>query len=141
MSDSSPLGSQSESGSGHESVVDRLYDAQTAARERRLLTVVATVAGLALATVHWSGLLAGGALVGLCQPTLRRALVAGLGFGLVVLGVVAAQFALAGSLSASLAMGPLLALGVAVPLVAGPLGATARGLLPDAPSRDAEPGE
>jgi hypothetical protein len=111
----------------------RLYDAQTSPRERWVLTVAATALGLALAAVHWSGVLAGGALVGFCWPTLRRALVAGLAFGVVVLLVVAVQFALAGSLDEYLAMGPLLAVSVAVPLVAGPLGAAARGLVPDAP--------
>ncbi|QPV62150.1 hypothetical protein I7X12_15585 [Halosimplex litoreum] len=114
----------------------RLHDAQTSPRERWILTLAATALGLALATAHWSGLLAGGALVGFCWPTLRRALVAGLTFGVVVLSVVAVQFALAGSLDEYLAMGPLLAVSVAVPLVAGPLGAAARGLVPDAPLSD-----
>ncbi|WP_436907034.1 hypothetical protein [Halosimplex marinum] len=112
----------------------RLYHAQTAPRERWGLTVTATALGLALATVHWAGLLVGGALVGFAQPTLRRALVAGLAFGVVVLLAAAVQFALAGSLDAYLAMGQLLAVSVAVPLVAGPLGAAARGLVPDAPA-------
>jgi len=110
----------------------RLYDAQTSPRERWVLTVAATAFGLALATVHWGGLLAGGALVGFSQPTLRRALVAGLAFGVVVLLAMAGQFALAGTLGQYLAMGQLLAVSVAVPLVAGPLGAAARGLVPDA---------
>jgi len=117
-----------------EGVRARLSAAQTTPRQRWALTAAATALGLGLASLHWVGLLVGGALVGLCQPTLRRALVAGLGFGVVVLLVVAVQFALAGSLSAYLAMGPLLAVSVAAPLVAGPLGAAARGLVPDAPS-------
>ncbi|ELZ25708.1 hypothetical protein C475_09624 [Halosimplex carlsbadense 2-9-1] len=115
----------------------RLYAAQTNPRDRWALVAVATAVGLALGTVHWVGLLVGGALVGFCWPTLRRALVAGLGFGVVVLLAMAVQFALAGSLDEYLAMGQLLAVSVAVPLVAGPLGAAARGLVPDAPqSRD-----
>ena len=111
----------------------RIYGAQTTPRRRRALTAVATALGLALATVHWAGLLVGGALVGFCQPTLRRSLVAGLAFGVVVLLAMAGQFALAGSLDGYLAMGPLLAVSVVVPLVAGPLGAAARGLVADAP--------
>ncbi|WP_436929732.1 hypothetical protein [Halosimplex halobium] len=114
----------------------RLYDAQTSPRERWALTVTATALGLALATVHWAGLLVGGALVGFAQPTLRRALVAGFAFGGVVLLAAGVQFALAGTLDASLAMGQLLAVGVAIPFVAGPLGATARGLVPDASLSD-----
>jgi len=112
----------------------RLYDAQTTPRERWVLTTAAVALALGLASLHWSGLLVGGALVGLCQPTLRRALVAGLGFGAVVLLAMTVQFALAGSLDEYLAMGPLLAVSVVVPLVAGPLGAAVRGLVPDAPT-------
>ena len=116
-----------------ETMFERLLAAQTNARTRWPLTGAATLVGLLLASVHWSGIIAGGALVGLCWPTLRRALVAGVAFGLVVLVAAVVQFALAGSLTQYLAMGPLVAVSVAVPLVAGPLGATARGLLPDAP--------
>ncbi|MFB6141263.1 MAG: hypothetical protein ABEJ26_12620 [Halosimplex sp.] len=122
-------GESTESASG---ALPRLYDAQTTPRTRRAMTLAATVVGLAFATVHWSGLLVGGALVGLCYPTFRRALVAGLGFGVAALLVAGGRLALAGALDESLAMGPLLAVGVAVPLVAGPLGASVRGLLPDA---------
>lgn len=112
----------------------RLFDVQTTPSSRWALTVVATALGVALATLHWSGLLVGGALVGLCWPSLRRALVAGFGFAVVVLAVFGARFVLSGTLDQYLAMGPLLAVSVVVPLVAGPLGATARGLVPDAPS-------
>jgi len=111
----------------------RLYDLQRDPRRRRLATAVALGLGLLLATVHWAGLLAGGALVGLSRPTLRRALAAGFGFGVLVLVVTAARFALAGTLGAVLATWPLVGVGVAIPLVAGPLGALARGLVRDAP--------
>jgi len=118
---------------GANGTLDRLHAAQTAPRERWGLTLVATLVGLALAAVHWSGLLAGGALVGLCWPTFRRALVAGLAFGVVALVVAAARFALAGTLDDVLAAWPLVGLAVAIPLVAGPLGAGIRGLIPDPP--------
>lgn len=114
----------------------RLSVAQQTPRERWALTAGATALGLGLASLHWAGLLAGGALVGLCWPTLRRALVAGLGFGLVALAAAAAQFAAAGTLGQVLETWPLVAIAVAVPLVAGPLGASARGLLADAPAGD-----
>lgn len=119
-----------------ERALARLYGAQTTPRERWALALAAAVAGLALATVHWSGLLVGGALVGLCWPTLRRALVAGLGFGVVVLGVAAVRFALAGTLGAVVEAWPLVAVLVLAPLVAGPLGAAVRGLFEDAPAGD-----
>jgi len=117
----------------YETTLGRLHAVQTDPRTRWACTVVATAVGLALASLHWSGILAGGALVGLCWPTLRRALVAGFALGVVVLVVALSQFALAGSLAQYLAMGPLLAVSVAVPLVAGPVGASVRGLVPDAP--------
>lgn len=52
---------------------------------RRVALAAAFVAGLALAWVHWLGLVAGGALIGLTRRTLARALVAGIGFGAVAL--------------------------------------------------------
>lgn len=110
----------------------RLYAVQRDPRGRRALTAVAFVVGLALATVHWGGLLVGGALVGLAQPTLGRALPAGLGFGIAALAVAAVRFALAGTLAEVAGTWPLVGVAVAVALVAAPLGATARGLLPDA---------
>lgn len=45
----------------------------------------AIVVGLVISWFHWLGLVLGGALVGLVSPTVRRALVGGLGFGVVVL--------------------------------------------------------
>lgn len=113
----------------------RLYAAQRDARERWALTVATAVVGLGLAWIHWAGLLVGGALVGLCWPTLRRAVVAGVGFAVVVLVATAAQFWAAGTLGKVLGATPLVYVAVAAPVVAGPLGATARGLLPDAPAQ------
>lgn len=110
----------------------RLRAAQTNAKARWTLTVAATLIGLTLASLHWGGILVGGALVGCCWPTLRRALVAGLAFGLLVILAALVQFGLAGSLDEFLAMGPLALIHVVVPLAAGPLGAAARGLCPDA---------
>ena len=110
-----------------------LYALQRTPRLRRVAAVVALLVGLGLATLHWGGLLVGGALVGLSMPTLRRALVAGLGFGLAGLVVAGARFALAGTLGAVLGAWPLVAVAVVAPLVAGPVGSLVRGLVPDAP--------
>lgn len=114
----------------------RLYAVQRDSRTRRALTAAGLAAGLVLATVHWGGLLAGGAFVGLAQPTLKRGVLAGLGFGVAALVVAALRFALAGTLAGVVGTWPLVAVGVAVALVAGPLGASVRGLIPDAPSDD-----
>ena len=112
----------------------RVVDVQTTPSSRWALTAAAAAVGVGLATLHWSGLVAGGALVGLCWPSVRRAVVAGFGFGVLVLAVFAVRFALSGTLDQYLAMGPLLAVSTIVPLVAGPLGAAVRGLAPDAPA-------
>lgn len=121
-----------ESTRGTTAALTRLYTVQCNPRQRRALTAAALVSGVGLATVHWSGLLVGGALVGLAQPTLRRGLVGGLGFGVAVVAVAALRFALAGTLVRVVGTWPLVGVGVAIPLVAGPLGAASRGLVPDA---------
>lgn len=115
-----------------DTALQRLYGVQTDPTSRWRATVLAGAFGALLSTVHWSGLLVGGALVGLAWPTLRRALVAGAGFGVAVVAVFALELALAGSLSKVAAMGVVGVLPVAVPLVAGPLGAAVRGMVPDA---------
>jgi len=105
---------------------------QTDPTNRWRVTVLAGAVGALLATVHWSGLLVGGALVGLAWPTLRRAVTAGLGFGVAVVAVFALELALSGSLAPAVGMGPLAVVPVLAALVAGALGATVRGLVPDA---------
>ncbi|NLV11416.1 hypothetical protein GOC74_15925 [Halomicrobium mukohataei] len=115
---------------------DRLWRLQTDPTDRWRATVLAGTVGALLATVHWSGLLAGGALVGLAWPTLRRAVLAGLGFGIAVVALFAFELALGGSLVATLRMGVFGLVPVVVPVVAAPLGATVRGLVPDATAGD-----
>jgi hypothetical protein len=109
-----------------------LYALQTDPRRRLLATVLAAGVGLVLGAVHWIGLVAGGALVGLCWPRLRDALLAGFGFGVVVVIVFVARLALAGTLAGALGMGPLVGIAVVTPLLAGPLGAVVRGIVPPA---------
>jgi|GEM_PF-2277383 len=116
--------------------LQRLYALQTDPTNRWRATVLAGALGALLATVHWSAILVGGALVGLAWPTFRRALLAGLGFGIAVVAVFALELALAGTLSNVAAMGMFGALPLAVPLVGGPLGAVVRGLFPDSSARN-----
>jgi hypothetical protein len=54
--------------------------------QRRVLLVVALLAGLALAWFHWAGLFFAGALVGLVSKTVPRAACAGFVVGVLVLG-------------------------------------------------------
>ncbi len=94
-----------------------------------LAMIAACVAGLVLASVHWVGLVAGGALVGLMSTTLRRALLAGLGFGALVLLAWASLLAWHGALGGALVTGRLAGLGVAMALVAPVLGSLVRGVV------------
>jgi hypothetical protein len=60
--------------------------------------LVAVLFGVAASTVHWAGLVLGGALVGLVSHSLRRAVVNGLSFGLFVLVGFAGWLAWQGAL-------------------------------------------
>jgi len=98
-------------------------------RYRWLGLVGGCLLGLLLASVHWLGLVVGGALVGLVATTLRRALLSGLGFSVLVLVVWGGALAWHGTLGGVLATGRLAALGVAM-AVAGPLlGSLVRGVV------------
>lgn len=55
--------------------------------QRRVALVVAILLGIAATSLHWVGLFVAGALVGLTRRSLPRALAAGLGFGLLVVGL------------------------------------------------------
>ncbi len=96
---------------------------------RRLLAVgVAVVVGLALAWGHWLGLLVGGALVSLPTKNWKRGILAGLGFGVLVVVAFGGLLAFYGSFVPVLEMGQITLLAVAIPLVAGGIGGLARAL-------------
>lgn len=69
-------------------------------RFREAAVVVAAAVGLAATTVHWSGLVLGGALLGLVAGTLPRALSTAVSFGVLVLVAFAGSLFLGGSLAA-----------------------------------------
>ncbi|WP_224447048.1 hypothetical protein [Haloprofundus salilacus] len=79
-------------------------------RYAELALILATVVGVAATTVHWTGLLVGGALVGLLAASLSRAVVNGLTFGLVVLFAFAAWLLYEGALPVALQTGDIWAL-------------------------------
>jgi len=99
---------------------------QVGARAEAALAL-AVLVGVALATVHWVGLVLGGALVGLVAPTLRRALVTGLYLGGAVLFAFLLYLWLVGALAEALAMGRILYLDVAIALLVPTLAAGAVG--------------
>ncbi|WP_227131255.1 hypothetical protein [Halorubellus salinus] len=92
------------------------------------LTALAVVVGVALASVHWLGLVVGGALVALPQGSLPRGLLAGFLFGGVVLSVFLVDLAAAGAAGGFLRFGLLRDVAVAMALGLPTFGALARGL-------------
>ncbi|KZN22805.1 hypothetical protein A4G99_16950 [Haladaptatus sp. R4] len=96
---------------------------------RAAFIVIGAVAGLALAWFHWIGLLVGGALVSLPTMNWKRGVLAGIGFGVLVLLVFGGLLALHGSLGRGVEMGQITVLAVAIPLVLGAIGGLARTLV------------
>ncbi|MFB6075017.1 MAG: hypothetical protein ABEJ89_08400 [Haloarculaceae archaeon] len=94
---------------------------------RRGALVVALALGLGLAWLHWIGLIVAGALVGLTRRSLPRALLAGLGVGVLSL---AALIALTPGLAPAelLALAPASYVTVAAAVLAPMWGALARGV-------------
>lgn len=94
-----------------------------------LATVVAIVVGLALASVHWFGLIVGGALVALPTASAWRGLGAGFGFGVLAwlgfLGLMAAS----GSLTPVIATGQPFSLSAGIAVGLGTLGGLVRGIV------------
>lgn len=106
-----------------------LRELRTDRRTRRFAMLAGVAVGLAAAQVHWYGLVLGGALVGLVSKNTKRALVAGLGFGLLAWGVFAGLLAANDALLAYAGTGRLLYLSVGIPVGLGALGSLVRGVV------------
>lgn len=100
-------------------------------RTRRLATVIAVAVGLGLAWLHWVGIVVGAALCSLPQATLRRGVLAGVGFGALVVAVDLLVLAASGpaALPTALAMTTLAGVTVAVGLLGGFVGGLLRGVV------------
>ncbi|MFB6143447.1 MAG: hypothetical protein ABEJ30_08925 [Halorientalis sp.] len=109
-------------------VGDRLDALRGDARQRRVGTLLAVAVGLAAVSVHWVGFVLGGALVALVQPTVRRGLLAGLGFGVLSWVAFLAWLAAVGSLGLYLGMGQVFVVSAAIPPAGALLGSLARGV-------------
>jgi len=105
-----------------------LTEVRTNRRERWFALAAAAVVGLAAAQFHWYGFLVGGALVGLVSKNPRRALVAGLAFGLLAWTAFAALVAANGAIWQYAATGRAFGLSVAIPVVAAGIGSLVRGV-------------
>ncbi len=92
-----------------------------------LALVVGCVVGLVAASLHWIGLVVGGALVGVVAANVRRAVLAGAGFGILVLLVWGALLWTAGTFGQATAMGDFTLLAVAIALGLPILGSLVRG--------------
>lgn len=106
----------------------RLDALRATPRHRRLASVGAVAVGLVTVPVHWLGFVLGGALVALVQPSLRRGLLAGLGFGVLVWLAFALWLAGTGDLGLYLGTGQVLAVSTAIPLAGSILGSLVRGI-------------
>lgn len=106
----------------------RLDDARVDPAIRRRATVAAAVIGLITVWFHWIGFVLGGALVALVQPSIRRGLLAGLGFGVLSWIAFAVWLATMGDLTLYLGMGQVVAVSAVIPPVGGLLGSLARGV-------------
>ncbi|MFB6071487.1 MAG: hypothetical protein ABEJ88_00805 [Halobacterium sp.] len=97
-------------------------------RRRASVVAAAVLASLALAWVHWLGLLVGGVAVGLLARSWPRALAGGVGFGALAWLAFLAVLADAGRLAAYFDSGLLVYVSVGVPLALGLVGSLAYGL-------------
>lgn len=76
--------------SGLESLDELLSELRADAFRRRLGLLIGLTVGSVLAWLHWSGLVIGGALIGLSRRSVPSAILASLGFGalLTIVGTV-----------------------------------------------------
>lgn len=107
----------------------RLATVRDEPRYRYLVMALGGILGLALATVHWLGIVLGGAVVGLAATRFRYALGAGVVYGLVVGAAFAAWLALGGALGGALDTGAVFGIGVGIAVVGATLGSLARGIV------------
>lgn len=107
--------------------VDDLQRLRTEPRLHALALVIAALGGLAVAWIHWLGLVVAGALVSVLAPSLRRGLAYGVAIGLLVLVVFALSLGdAAGRLPA---MTPIVYITAASALGLPLLGALVRGIV------------
>lgn len=91
--------------------------------------LIACLAGLVASSFHWSGIVLGGALVGALSADLKRAVLSGIGFGLLAILVWASLLSVSGNLGKVMAMNEIALLPVAITLGLSILGSLFRGTL------------
>lgn len=108
---------------------DRLSRLRADDRQGRLVVAGGVLIGLGLGSLHWFGLVLGGAIVALPARTVPRGLGYGLALGVLELLVFAALLAWQGALGSALSTGMVGGIAVAVGLVAPLLGSLVRGIV------------
>lgn len=106
-----------------------LAEIRSDARARRSALALGAIVGLAVAWVHWYGFLLGGALVGLVSKDGKHAVLAGVAFGLLAWVGFVGLLASHGALVEYAAMGRVLYVSAAIPVVASTLGSLVRGVV------------
>lgn len=108
---------------------DRLSALRSNPRQRRLVVAAGVLLGLGLGSLHWFGLVIGGAVVALPARTVPRGLGLGLALGVVELlvfgGLLTWQGALGPALSTGIVGGITVVIGFAAPIV----GSLVRGIV------------
>jgi hypothetical protein len=111
------------------SLANRWRAFRTAEHWRWATMVTAIGIGLIASSIHWAGLFLGGALVGLAAATRGRALLSGLGFGVLVWVVFALSLVASGDFGQYLGMGRILGVSIAIPVVTATFAALSRWLV------------
>jgi hypothetical protein len=112
-----------------ETVERRLAALRAADGRRRRFQLGGAVLGLGLATLHWSGFLLAGVLVGLAASTPGRGVLAGLGIGVLGWVIWAGWLLTLGSLGTYLGAGQPLAVSLLIAPLLGALGGLIRGVV------------
>lgn len=107
---------------------DELRSLRADDRRRAAVVAAGVVLGLGLGSVHWLGLVLGGALVAMPARSVPRGLAAGFGLGVLELVVFGGLLAAQGALGAALSTGTVGLVGAAVGLAGPLLGSLVRGI-------------
>jgi hypothetical protein len=108
---------------------DRLVRLRADDRQRRLTVLGGVLIGLGFGSLHWFGLVLGGAIIALPARSIPRGLAAGLGLGLLELLIFAALLTWQGALGPVLSTGMVGAITVVIGLAAPFLGSLVRALV------------
>jgi len=108
---------------------ERLAAVRGDPRHRYVAMVLGGTAGVVLASFHWTGLVVGGAAVGLAATRVRYALGAGALYGVLAWATFAAWLSTGGVLAPALDAGTVFYLSFVLAVVTATLGSLARGLI------------